>query len=137
MIRCIFLILTIAAMAITSSTSFAMPSTGTVEVFFSPNGGATEAVVREIGKASQEILVQANSFTSKPIAKALLDAYKQRRLLEVALEGDYRTPTCPQCDIKMVLRESKKGRGNGGQFWGCVRYPRCKQTLVYKPHRAS
>lgn len=57
---------------------------------------------------------------------------KQLKLLDVALDGDYRTPTCPQCDIKMVLRESKKGRSNGGQFWGCVRYPRCKQTLVYK-----
>jgi phosphatidylserine/phosphatidylglycerophosphate/cardiolipin synthase-like enzyme len=54
-----------------------MPSTGTTEVFFSPNGGATEAIVREIGKARQEILVQAYSFTSKPIAKALLDAKKR------------------------------------------------------------
>jgi restriction system protein len=57
---------------------------------------------------------------------------KQQKLLEVALEGDYSTPTCPQCDIKMVMRESKKDRSNGGQFWGCPRYPRCKQTLVYK-----
>lgn len=57
---------------------------------------------------------------------------KRQRLLEVALEGDYQTPTCPQCDIKMTLRESKKGRSTGGLFWGCVRYPRCKQTLIYK-----
>ena len=56
----------------------------------------------------------------------------QKRLLSVALEGDYKTPTCPQCDIKMSLRESSKGRNTGGHFWGCVRYPRCKQTLVYK-----
>jgi len=34
-----------------------MPSTGNVEVFFSPNGGATEAVVKEIGKARSEVLV--------------------------------------------------------------------------------
>lgn len=57
---------------------------------------------------------------------------KQEWLLGIALEGDYRTPTCPQCDVKMALRESKKGRNLGGQFWGCVNYPRCKQTLVYK-----
>jgi phosphatidylserine/phosphatidylglycerophosphate/cardiolipin synthase-like enzyme len=54
-----------------------MPSTGTTEVFFSPNGGVTDAIVREIGKARREILVQAYSFTSKPIAKALLDAKKR------------------------------------------------------------
>jgi restriction system protein len=56
----------------------------------------------------------------------------QKGLLDVALDGDYRTPTCPQCDIKMALRESKKGRNAGGQFWGCVRYPQCRQTLIYK-----
>lgn len=56
----------------------------------------------------------------------------QEWLLDVALEGDYRTPTCPHCDIKMTLREVAKGRNVGGKFWGCVRYPRCKQTLVYK-----
>lgn len=57
---------------------------------------------------------------------------KQKHLLDVALEGDYQTPTCPQCDIKLTLRESLKGRNAGGHFWGCVNYPRCKQTLVYK-----
>ena len=52
-------------------------STGTTEVFFSPRGGATEAVVREISNAKQEILIQAYGFTSKPIAKAILDAKKR------------------------------------------------------------
>lgn len=57
---------------------------------------------------------------------------KQQHLLNVALEGDYSTPTCPQCDVKLVKRESSKGKSAGGYFWGCVNYPRCKQTLVYK-----
>ena len=48
-----------------------------VAVYFSPNGGATEAVVREINAATQHILVQAYSFTSAPIAKALVDAHKR------------------------------------------------------------
>jgi phosphatidylserine/phosphatidylglycerophosphate/cardiolipin synthase-like enzyme len=63
--------------AILPATGAPITSTGSVEVFFSPNGGATEDVVREIGKARQEVLVQAYSFTSKPIAKALLDAHKR------------------------------------------------------------
>jgi restriction system protein len=57
---------------------------------------------------------------------------KKIRLLNAALEGDYSTPTCPQCDIKMTLRENKTGKNVGSKFWGCVRYPRCKQTLVFK-----
>jgi phosphatidylserine/phosphatidylglycerophosphate/cardiolipin synthase-like enzyme len=46
-----------------------------VAVSFSPNGGATDAVVREVNAATQQILVQAYSFTSAPIAKALVDAH--------------------------------------------------------------
>src|SRR5438105_7401575 len=48
-----------------------------VAVYFSPNGGATDAVVREVNAATQQILVQAYSFTSAPIAKALVDAHKR------------------------------------------------------------
>lgn len=45
-----------------------------IQVFFSPDGGCTEAVVENLGKAKTEVLVQAYSFTSAPIAKALVDA---------------------------------------------------------------
>jgi hypothetical protein len=38
------------------------------QVYFSPNGGCTEAIVKEITNAKSEILVQAYSFTSAPIA---------------------------------------------------------------------
>lgn len=66
-------------------------STGTTEVFFSPNGGATQAVVGEIGHARQEVLVQAYSFTSKPIAKALLDAHKRGVRIVAVLDKSQRT----------------------------------------------
>jgi restriction system protein len=49
---------------------------------------------------------------------------KQDRLRQFAFEGDYRTPTCASCGIKMVKRES-----NRGPFWGCVHYPRCKSRF--------
>jgi phosphatidylserine/phosphatidylglycerophosphate/cardiolipin synthase-like enzyme len=52
-------------------------TTARVAVYFSPTGGATDAVVREVHAATQQILVQAYSFTSAPIAKALLDAHKR------------------------------------------------------------
>jgi phosphatidylserine/phosphatidylglycerophosphate/cardiolipin synthase-like enzyme len=48
-----------------------------VAVYFSPNGGATDAVVREVNAATRQIVVQAYSFTSAPIAKALVDAHKR------------------------------------------------------------
>lgn len=51
----------------------------------------------------------------------------QKRLLAIALEGDYRTPTCPQCGVKMTLRQGGDGRR---AFWGCVKFPKCRATLV-------
>jgi hypothetical protein len=51
---------------------------------------------------------------------------KQEELLNLAVDGDYRTPTCPQCGTKMKLRDG------GRPFWGCARYPRCKAVLAYK-----
>jgi hypothetical protein len=45
------------------------PITGQIEVFFSPKGGCTDAVVKQIDAAKESILVQAYLFASKPIAK--------------------------------------------------------------------
>jgi phosphatidylserine/phosphatidylglycerophosphate/cardiolipin synthase-like enzyme len=52
----------------------ALTDAPSVEVYFSPKGGCTEAVVREVGRARREVLVQAYSFSSKPIAQALVEA---------------------------------------------------------------
>ena len=41
---------------------------------FSPGGGCTNAIVNEIRQARQQIFVQAYSFTSVPIAQALVEA---------------------------------------------------------------
>lgn len=52
---------------------------------------------------------------------------KRRRLLEFATDGDYTTPTCASCGIKMVRRT-----GKGGEFWGCTNYPACRTTMFLK-----
>jgi phosphatidylserine/phosphatidylglycerophosphate/cardiolipin synthase-like enzyme len=48
-----------------------------VEIAFSPNGGATELVVKTIESARRTVRVAAYSFTSKPVAQALLEAHKR------------------------------------------------------------
>ena len=53
----------------------------------------------------------------------------QRALLAFATEGDWTTPTCPSCGVKMVARDSSRGR-----FWGCAQYPKCRAKL---PMRAA
>lgn len=74
-------------------------STGTVDVYFSPNGGATTAVVRELDSAMSEVLVQAYSFTSKPIAKALVDAKKRGVKVVVVLDKSQRREKYTSADF--------------------------------------
>jgi phosphatidylserine/phosphatidylglycerophosphate/cardiolipin synthase-like enzyme len=61
------------------------------QVYFSPRGGCTDAVIRELNKAKSTILVQAYSFTSAPIAKALLNAHKREIKVEVILDKSQKT----------------------------------------------
>jgi phosphatidylserine/phosphatidylglycerophosphate/cardiolipin synthase-like enzyme len=56
------------------------------EVAFSPDRGATALVVKTISEAKQSIRVAAYSFTSKPIAEALLDAHKGGIDVEVVVD---------------------------------------------------
>jgi len=71
-----------------------------VQVFFSPHGGCTEAVVSTIAGARKTVLVQAYSFTSAPIAGALVAAHTRgvdvRIILDKSQEKDRRS------DLAMV-----------------------------------
>jgi phosphatidylserine/phosphatidylglycerophosphate/cardiolipin synthase-like enzyme len=57
-----------------------------VDVYFSPKGGATDAVVRSLAEAKKTVFLQAYSFTSKDIAKALLDAHHRGVVIHVILD---------------------------------------------------
>ncbi len=55
-----------------------------------------------------------------------LPAETQQKFLAEITRGDYTTPSCAKCDIKMVRRQGKSGHSD---FWGCQNYPRCRNTL--------
>jgi restriction system protein len=57
---------------------------------------------------------------------ATLPPEKAAALLKFATKGDFLTPTCPRCSIKMTGRKSTR---EGRMFWGCTNYPRCKLTF--------
>ena len=50
---------------------------------------------------------------------------QQASLLRLATAGDYTTPTCASCGVKLVLRTPARSK----PFWGCVNYPRCKMII--------
>jgi len=70
-----------------------------IEVHFSPHGGCTEAVVKELDAAKSTVLVQAYSFTSAPIAKALVDAQKRGVKVEIILDKSQRTEKYSSADF--------------------------------------
>lgn len=70
-----------------------------IQVYFSPTGGCTEAVVENLNKATNTVLVQAYSFTSAPIAKALVDAEKRGVKVQVILDKSQRTEKYSSADF--------------------------------------
>ncbi|MSS71610.1 MAG: phospholipase D family protein [Candidatus Latescibacteria bacterium] len=80
----------------------APPQTGTggfVQVYFSPKGGATDAVVRALNGARKTVRVQAYSFTSKPIAQALLEAKKRGVDVEIVVDKSQRSERYTEADF--------------------------------------
>lgn len=72
-VRSLILVLMLASSALAAD----------VRVWFSPHGGCTDEAVAEIARARTSIRLQAYSFTSAPIAEALLAA--KRRGVDVRL----------------------------------------------------
>jgi len=70
-----------------------------VRVYFSPNGGATDAVVGALDHATNAVLVQAYSFTSAPIARALVDAHRRNVDVRVILDKSQRTEKYSEADF--------------------------------------
>lgn len=82
-----------------ATLSFAVDEKTKIEVFFSPDGGCTSAIANALGKARSNILVQAYSFTSAPIAKALVDAHKRSVKVEVILDSSKLTEKHSSADF--------------------------------------
>lgn len=63
-----------------------MPNNVQWEVHFSPNGMTTASIVGHLDHANRSIFVQAYSFTSAPIAEALIKAHNRDVRVEVLVD---------------------------------------------------
>ncbi len=85
--RGVSLVLALAVLAAAlAPASRALPDEPAWHVYFSPNHGATRAVVDALDGAKSTVLVQAYSFTSAPIAKALVEAHDRGVDVQVILD---------------------------------------------------
>lgn len=92
------------------------------KAFFMTSGRFTEDA-KAIAKSNRITLLDGEMLLA--MFKRLPES-EQKHLLEFATGGDYKTPTCPSCGIKMKRVAGKAGRAD---FWGCHNYPRCRQML--------
>ena len=100
----------------------AMTAAGAVEGVLATSSRFTQEAVALAAKENVQLIDGANLLARL----AALAPEKSHGLLEFATQGDFLTPTCPRCSIKMISRRSTH---EGRKFWGCPNYPRCKQTL--------
>lgn len=88
-------------------------------IFLATGNFTSEAI--DFAKANHIDTVDGEQYL-KMIGKLSDEA--QQRLLHLATDGDYRTPSCPSCGIKLIRRASERG-----DFWGCTNFPKCRYKL--------
>lgn len=78
--------LSVVTMSADARAALSTPAVGEISVGFSPGGSAEPLVVSAIRAARQNIRVAAYSFTSKVIAKELMEAHKRGIDVKVVLD---------------------------------------------------
>jgi len=79
----------------------AAPAAGAIprpSVCFTPGGDCTERIVNAINAAREEVLVQAYSFTSPPIARALEEAQRRSVRVRIIVDDSQLTERYSQAD---------------------------------------
>jgi len=98
---------------------------------------AAEKIPNAIVMVSGTFTVEAKGFTDSKRLKLIdgqqllamihkLSEPAQKGLLHRMTQGDFKTPSCPSCDVKLVARAGKAGRSD---FWGCGNFPKCRYTM--------
>ena len=85
-ILCVPLLVLVAGLLVAAAAE-RPDAQASVEVYFSPRGGCQDAIIREVNAARDSVHVQAYSFTSAPIAKALVDAHRRGVKVEVVIDA--------------------------------------------------
>jgi len=101
----------LAAFLATAASAQPLPSGADFEVGFSPKAGSLDLVLQGIDSAKRSILVAAYSFTSKPIATALLSAH--RRGVKVQVVADEKSNGRGYSAAKFLANEGVPVRLNG------------------------
>lgn len=89
----------LCALSLLADAQTPASSSPTWDVYFSPRGGATFAIRQALDNAKSSVLVQAYSFTSAPIAEALVTAHRRGVKVKVLLDKSQKTEKYSSADF--------------------------------------
>lgn len=98
------------------------------KAFFMAPGGFTDEA-RAFAGANRITLLDDRLFLALLVR---LPAEVSQQLLAQATEGDWTTPSCPECGQKLVARKSARG-----PLWGYRAYPRCRGMIPMRQAEAT
>ena len=93
------LVCVLTAFLVLAGLVFGQDPCACIDVFFSPKGGCTDAIIREITNAKSAIMVSALSLTSINIGKALIDAHKRGVKVEIILNKEKKISVYGEADF--------------------------------------
>ncbi len=102
-----------------------MAAGGVSEGWFVATGDFTPEA-REYAAGKNLCLLTGGQFAERINA---LPPGPRTKLLAEAFRADCRTPTCPRCGVKMVLRPEAQ------PYWRCANYPRCRASYAVRTVR--
>lgn len=81
---------------------------------------------RDVLLSDDEVATVIEKINSGRLAPSLRTQSKHVNHVKELVREKEEGTLCPKCGSEMVLREIKKGVHVGKQFWGCVRFPKCR-----------
>jgi restriction system protein len=112
-----------AALKLLRALSAAMAADGVLSGEFVTAGSFPDGV-RAWAKERSITMIDGTEF----VAKFLTLPIEQRdRILRHVTRDDFRTPTCPNCEVRMVLQTA-----DTGSFWRCPNFPRCQRQITMR-----
>lgn len=93
-----------------------------VQQAFFLGAGSLSAEAIAAGRSLDMVLMDGLTLIRRILA---LPPEQQETLLQLAVKGDFRSPTCPVCSRKMTLCS-----GDFKSFWRCSGYPECRCRMT-------
>jgi hypothetical protein len=91
-----------------------------------------DELVDQVFAAAQLPLLRiraAAKYSPHAIAQQVREALSRSEPLRILGSSPSGIPDCPKCHVAMTKRRARKAGQEGSEFWGCVNYPKCRETV--------